>query len=110
MTRGAHVPARVRSKRNADLQRPDACDVEPVLVWLRHEDPVAGAELRRLQGEHATQAAETGAEVQELQLVLDRREVHARNVRECLGGLVQWDQRIVLDARIVALRWPDAPI
>src|SRR5215472_10141319 len=44
----AHIPAGVRSKRNANLQRPNACNVEAILIRPGNELPVRWTELGRL--------------------------------------------------------------
>src|SRR5713101_1611666 len=104
MLRSAHVPAGVRPGRNANLQRLDARDVQPVRVGPRHKLAVSGTEQRRLQGEDSTQAPEQWAEVQKLQWILGNRKGHARDRRECRARLIDGDQHPILQSWIV-VRW-----
>src|SRR5437762_10861023 len=53
-----YIPAHRRAQRHSDLHRPDACDVEAVLVGPGHQHLVAGPEDRWLQREYSTRFAE----------------------------------------------------
>ena len=88
-----YIPAHRRAQRHSDLHRPDACDVEAVLVGPGHQHLVAGPEDRWLQREYSTRFAEIVSEVQQLVLVHDRGKAYAGDGGERFACFLQGNQR-----------------
>src|SRR5882672_3450011 len=104
---GTHVPAYVRPNRRARPHRLDPCHAGAVRIGPGHQRRVAAAVDWRQHRLDSALRAKVGAEVQDVDGVHDARRRHAGDRRERLTESGERNERLALEAWIVAVRWLD---
>src|SRR5690242_19250531 len=96
-----YIPSDIGSQRRPYLHGPNAGNIETVCVRFWNKYLVARPEQRRQFCQHSPVGAEQRTEVQKLQFVEHWGKGDAGDVRECLAGGVERDERLGAQARII---------
>ena len=105
---GEQVPSRVAAQRSAGEDRVDSGHAHAVPIRPGDEDGVRSALDGRQHSLEASPRVEPGSEVQDVDLVHHAGRLHAGNGGKERVVLFQGHERVVLEARVVALRRLDS--